>query len=157
RFVIQEITLDALSQRLNSNTQRPHEEALFECAAVLAGTILMASAVSGRGPETHDSSVTLAKLVQRIAAYRDEFYRRLVQKLPGPAGDRLRDEALQRRQPLAGARQHLNQYLARLRAVQLQHVHLARLFARMGYAEASTRQAEIVTVPSARLLCEISG
>jgi hypothetical protein len=157
RFVVREITLDALRHRLTLPSERPREEALFECAAVLAGTILMASGVSGRGPETHDSSVTLAKLVQRIAAYRDEFYRRLLEKLPGPAGDRLREEAAQRRQPLAGARQHLNQYLARLRAVQLQHVHLAQLFARMGYAEASTRQAEIVTVPSARLLCEISG
>ncbi|OYV90111.1 MAG: hypothetical protein B7Z73_06380, partial [Planctomycetia bacterium 21-64-5] len=157
RFVVQEITLDALRQRLDSPGELAREDVLFEGAAVLAGTILMASGVSGRGPETHDSSVTLAKLVPRIAAYRDEFYRRLLAKVSGPRGDRLRQEADQRHQPLAGARQHLNQCLARLRAVQLQHVHLAQIFARMGYPEASTRQAEIVAVPSARLLCEMSG
>lgn len=157
RFVVQEITLAALDDRIHSTADLPREELLFEGAAVLAGTILMASGVSGRGPDTHDSSVTLAKLVPRIAAYRDEFYRRLLAKLPGARGDRLRQEAESRRQPLAGARQHLNQCLARLRAVQLQHVHLAQIFARMGYPEASTRQAEIVAVPSARLLCEISG
>ncbi|HET6880843.1 MAG TPA: hypothetical protein VFI31_11850 [Pirellulales bacterium] len=157
RFVVQEITLAALDERVRAANDLPREELLFEGAAVLAGTILMASGVSGRGPETHDSSITLAKLVQRIAAYRDEFYRRLLAKLPGAQGDRLRAEAEARRQPLAGARQHLNQCLARLRAVQLQHVHLAQIFARMGYPEASTRQAEIVAVPSARLLCEISG
>src|SRR6185312_4518569 len=61
------------------------------------------------------------------------------------------------RQPFGGARQHLNQRLARLRAVQLQHVHLAQLFARMGYAEASSRQARVVPVASARMLCEING
>ncbi|HVA47876.1 MAG TPA: hypothetical protein VNH11_16020, partial [Pirellulales bacterium] len=157
RFVVREIALDALRQRLDSPGELAREDVLFEGAAVLAGTILMASGVSGRGPETHDSSVTLAKLVPRIAAYRDEFYRRLLAKVSGPRGDRLREEADQRHQPLAGARQHLNQCLARLRAVQLQHVHLAQIFARMGYPEASTRQAEIVAVPSARLLCEMSG
>ncbi|HVX11729.1 MAG TPA: hypothetical protein VHC22_11155 [Pirellulales bacterium] len=157
RFVVQEITLAALDERIRSVTDLPREELLFEGAAVLAGTILMASGVSGRGPETHDSSVTLAKLVPRIAAYRDEYYRRLLVKVPGQQGDRLREEATARHQPLAGARQQLNQCLARLRAVQLQHVHLAQIFARMGYPEASTRQAEIVAVPSARLLCEISG
>lgn len=157
RFVVQEITLDALRQRLESPGELEREEVLFEGAAVLAGTILMASGVSGRSPETHDSSVTLAKLVPRIAAYRDEFYRRLLARQTGTRGERLRREAEERRQPLAGARQHLNQCLARLRAVQLQHVHLAQIFARMGYPKASTRQAEIVAVPSARLLCEISG
>jgi hypothetical protein len=157
RFVVQEITLGALQQRIDTPDHLPREEALFEGAAVLAGTILMASGISGRSPDTHDSSVTLAKLVPRIAAYRDEYYRRLLQKLPGELGPRLRQEAAAQHQPLAAARQHLNQYLARLRAVQLQHVHLAQVFARMGYPQASTRQAEIVAVPSARLLCEISG
>jgi hypothetical protein len=157
RFVVQEITLGALEQRINAPGDLPREEALFEGAAVLAGTILMASGVSGRGPDTHDSSVTLAKLVPRIVAYRDAFYSRLLETLPGPHGDRLREEAVTHHQALAGARQHLNQYLARLRAGQLQHVHLAQIFARMGYPRASTRQAEIVAVPSARLLCEISG
>ena len=60
-----------------------------------------------------------------------------------------------RRQPFGGARQHLNAWLARRRASQLEHVHLAKIFARMGHAEAANRQAGIVPVASARMLCEI--
>ncbi|MGH7193062.1 MAG: hypothetical protein ACREJM_05940, partial [Candidatus Saccharimonadales bacterium] len=130
---------------------------LAESAAVLAGTILMASCMSGRGPETHDSGVTLATLVPRIAAFRDEFYERLLAEQTGSHGERLRAEAATLRQPFGGARQYLNARLARLRARQLQHVHLAQIFARMGYPAASSRHAEIVAVASARMLCEISG
>ena len=60
-----------------------------------------------------------------------------------------------RRQPFGGARQHLNAWLARRRASQLEHVHLAQIFARMGYPEAAYRQAGIVPVASARMRCEI--
>lgn len=157
RFVLQQVTLDALMDRVESPGDRPREEMLFEAAAVLAGTMLMASCTSGRGPETHDSSVTLATLVPRIAALRDQFYEQLLAGLAGPHGERLRAEAAALRQPLGGARQHLNARLARLRARQLQHVHLAQIFARMGYPEASGRHAEIVAVASARMLCELSG
>ena len=44
---------------------------------MLAGTILMASGISGEGPATFDSTITLAKLLPKIARYRDEFYERL--------------------------------------------------------------------------------
>ncbi len=157
RFVLQEVSLDALVERTLTPGELPAEEVLFEAAAVLAGTILMASGISGRGPETHDSATTLAVLVPKIAAYRDAFYVRLLSSVQGAHGERLRAEAAMLRQPFGGARQHLNQRLARLRAVQLQHVHLAQVFARMGYAEASSRQARIVPVASARMLCEING
>ena len=157
RFVLEEVTLDALVERTLSPGDLPADEVLFEAGAVLAGVMLMSSGISGRGPETHDSGTTLATLVGRIAAYRDAFYVRLLGSLQGAHGERLRAEAAALRQPFGGARQHLNQRLARLRAVQLQHVHLAQLFARMGYAEASTRQAHIVPVASARMLCEING
>ena len=40
---------------------------LCEAAAVLAGTMLMASSVSGSGPDTHDSSVSLTSLLPKIA------------------------------------------------------------------------------------------
>src|SRR5262249_25759159 len=130
---------------------------LQEAAVVLAGTILMASGVSGSGPEMHDSDTTLANLLPRIAAYRDEFYRRRLAETGGTAGDRLRSEAATLRQPFAGARHDLNSRLARLRGVQLQHVRLARLFATMGNLEATTRQAQIVPVASARMLSRISG
>ena len=109
------------------------DELLLEAAAVLGGTMLMASGTSGSGPDAHDSTTTLSTLLPRIAAYRDAFYEQFVNKLGGAHGERLRDEAIAGKQPLAGARQHLNQQLARRRAAQLEHVHLALLFARMGY------------------------
>ena len=50
---------------------------------MLAGTVLMGAGVSGAGPNYHDSTVTLSKLVPRIARYRDAFYQRLLKQLPG--------------------------------------------------------------------------
>lgn len=155
RFVVQQVTLDALMHRLHEVPHLAHEELLFEAASVLAGTILMASGISGEGPGTFDSSITLAKLLPRIARYRDEFYERLFQKTSGEHAERLKSEANERRQPFGGARQHLNAQLARKRASQLEHVHLARIFARMGHVEAATRQANVVPCASARTLCKI--
>ncbi|MCE9605828.1 MAG: hypothetical protein K8U03_13110 [Planctomycetia bacterium] len=157
RFVLQEVTLHAIWQRTKEQQEVPRAELLFEAGAVLAGTMLMASTISGNGPDAHDSSVTLSTLLPRIVRCREEFYSRLLKRVPGEQGDRLRAEAETLRQPFGGARQHLNQRLARLRAVQLQHVHLAQLFAKMGYADAARRQAQIVPVASARMLCEING
>ncbi len=155
RFVIQQCTLDAVLARMENNTELPAEEVLFEAGAVLAGTILMASGTTGGGPETHDSSVSLATLLPHIAKYRDEFYSRLFTRIQGPHRKRLEQEAAARRQPFAGARQHLNGELARLRALQMQHVHLAILFARLGFPEAATRQAEIVPAASSRMVCQM--
>ena len=155
RFVVQQVTLDALMHRLHEAPQLAAEELLFEAAAVLAGTVLMASGISGEGPATFDSTTTLAKLLPRIAKYRDEFYERLFKKTTGEHAERLRVEAAERRQPFGGARQHLNAQLARRRASQLEHVHLARIFARMGNVEAAARQANIVPCASARILCTI--
>ena len=133
----------------------PYEEILFEESAVLAGTMLMGSGISGNRPEAHDSSVTLVKLVQQIAVYRDAFYERLLAGLSGLHAERLQAEALALRQPLGGARQHFNQHLARRRAEQLQHVNLAQLFSRMGYTEAAARQVRVVPVASARMKCDM--
>jgi hypothetical protein len=155
RFVLQQSLLDALLERVDSHSELSGEELLFEASVVLAGTILMASGTSGEGPETFDSSVTLTTLLPRIAAYRDEFYRQVLDRMTGAHGERLRGEAVSLRQPFAAARQHLNGQLARRRALQLQHVHLAILFARMGYAEAAVRQANVVPTASARMLCNI--
>lgn len=155
RFIVQQMTLDGLLERVEDAKPKEREELLFEAAAVLAGTILMASGTSGSGPDAHDSSVTLANLLPQIAAYRDEFYSQLVETCAGKRADRLRAEAKNNRQPLAGARQHLNHFLARRRASQLEHVHLAILFARMGYPEAARRQAAVIPVASARMICEI--
>ena len=155
RFVLQQVTLDTLLERLDEPTGLPREELQFEAAAVLAGTMLMASGVSGSGPDTHDSGTSLATLMPRIAAYRDQFYVALLGALKGAHGERLRAEAEALRQPFAATRQHLNARLVRLRAAQLEHVHLAQIFARMGQPEASMRQAHVVPVASGRMLCEI--
>jgi len=155
RFVLQQVTLDGLLSRTEQRSDLAREELLFEAASVLACTMLMGSGVTGDGPEAHDSATTLGILVGRIAAYRDAFYERLLGRLSGPHAERLRAEARTLRQPFGGVRQHLNQSLARRRAQQLQHVHLARLFARMGYTGAAAEQAAVVPVASARMRCEI--
>ncbi len=155
RFVVQQVTLDVLLQRVLEPGELDREEMLVEAAAVLAGTILMASGTSGSGPDAHDSATTLSTLLPRIAAYRDAFYQQFIARLDGAHGERLRAEAVSGKQPLAGARQYLNQQLARRRASQLEHEHLALLFARMGYPVAAMRQAKVVSVASARMACEI--
>jgi hypothetical protein len=155
RFVVQQVTLDALMRRLTDVTDIPYDELLFEAAAVLAGTILMASGISGDGPATFDSTITLSKLLPKIARYRDEFYQRLFERVGGDHAERLRIEAAEKRQPFGGARQHLNAQLARQRASQLEHVHLARIFARMGHTRAARHEADIVPCASARMQCQI--
>ena len=78
RFVVQQVTLDALLERVDDRRASiPREELLFEAAAVLAGTILMASGTSGGSPAAHDSTTTLSTLLPQIAAYRDAFYQQL--------------------------------------------------------------------------------
>ncbi len=155
RFVVQQTLLDALLERVETQTDLPAEELLREASVVLAGTILMASGTSGSGPEAFDSATTLSNLLPRIAQYRDDFYRQVMSGMTGPHAERLKSETVSLRQPFAAARQHLNTALARRRALQLQHVHLAILFARMGYAAAAMRQANIVPTASARMLCKI--
>jgi hypothetical protein len=155
RFVVQQVTLDALMKRLTDTPDIPQSELLFEAASVLGGTILMASGISGDSPATFDSSVTLSKLLPKIARYRDQFYERLFAKVTGDHAERLKAEAAERRQPFGGARQHLNAQLARQRASQLEHVHLAKIFARVGHIEAAQREANVVPCASARMQCQI--
>jgi hypothetical protein len=155
RFVVQQAALEAMMDRLKNHGKITDKEVLFEEAAVLAGTILMGSGVSGSRPNAHESTVSLATLVQKIADYRDAFYQRLLARLDGAHAQRLNREADALKQPLGGARQHFNHYLAQRRAEQLQHVHLAQLFARMGYVEAARRQVRVVPVAAARMLCDM--
>jgi hypothetical protein len=155
RFVVRPVTLEGLLERAERTPDRDRGELLFEAAAVLAGTILMAAGISGAGPSSHDSFTTLSTLMPKIARYRDAFYVRLLETRPGPHGERLRRELTTSRQHFGGARQALNQYLARQRAAQLQQRHLALLFAEMGYAEASRRQAAQIPAASIRILSEL--
>lgn len=156
RFVVQQTLLESLLERIESlQPNIPREELLEEAAVVLVGTMLMASGTTGNGPECHDSSVTLSTLLPIIAGYRDEYYRSVLDRMQGPHADRLRNEIKSLRQPFAGARQHLNAQLARRRALQLQHVHLAILFARLGYPQSALQQADIIPAVSARMTCQL--
>ncbi len=159
RYVARQITLDALLDRVTNPGALERSEALVEAAAVFAGTLLMATAMSGSGPGVHDSATTLATLVPRVAQLRDAFYKQLLVRLgdTGPHGARLRQEATALRQPFGGARQHLNSYLARQRALQLQQRHLSLLFADMGYADAAREEATRIPAASARTMSEIHG
>ncbi|MHB1423805.1 MAG: hypothetical protein ACYC3I_11540 [Gemmataceae bacterium] len=155
RYVVRKISLDALLERINAPGPLPRAELLQEGAAVLAGTLLMATGISGYGPTAHDSTTTLATLLPRIARYRDVFYEHLLKRLEGPHAARLRDELATTRQAFGGARQHLNAYLARHRAMQLQQRYLALLFAEMGHPQASRDEARRIPAVSVRLLSEI--
>jgi hypothetical protein len=157
RYVLRQVTLEALLDRVDQPGDAAPDEVLFEAAAVLAGTMLMATGISGSGPATHDSTTTLATLMPRIARYRDAFYAHLLETMSGPHAARLRQEEKTTRQPFGGARQHLNQYLARHRALQLQQRQLALLFAEMGYPHASQKEAGRIPAASVRLFSEILG
>lgn len=155
RFVLQQIAIDAMAERLENHGRLPREQVLFEEAAVLAGTMLMGSGVSGNRPEIHDSTVTLGNLLPRIALYRDAFYEKLLGKLKGPHAQRLKKEVALLKQPFGEARQHFNHYMTNRRAKQLQHVHLAQFFAALGCDQDAMKHATAVSVASARMTCEI--
>jgi hypothetical protein len=157
RYVLRQVTLEALLDRVDHPGDTDSAEVLFEAAAVLAGTMLMATGISGSSPATHDSTTTLATLMPRIARYRDAFYAHLLETMSGPHAERLRQEEKTTRQPFGGARQHLNQYLARHRALQLQQRQLALLFAEMGYPQASQKEAARIPAASVRLFSDILG
>ncbi|TVQ01561.1 MAG: hypothetical protein EA381_05310 [Planctomycetaceae bacterium] len=157
RYVVRQVVLVALLDRVREDCgpEMSAEELLEEAAGVLAGTILMGCGISGWGPTAYSSDVTLKSLMDPIATYRDEFYHDLIGRLSTRHQQRLRKEMRIRRQPFGAARQHLNASLAQLRAKQLQHVQLARIYARMGYPDAAQKQADAVPVTSARLMCRI--
>lgn len=156
RFVLRQVVLDGLLQRIAEQDYHPlGEEYLEEAAVVLAGTILMASGVTGGSLQAHDSSVSLTNLVPRIARLREAFYQRALQKTRGTHAERLQQEAQTMRQPFGGARRHLNQVLARGRALQLQNRHLALFLAELGYPAGSRRRIAGTAPASVRLLTEI--
>ena len=155
RFVVRAVILDALRDWISQAHDVPADEQVSEASAVLAGTMLMASSVSGSGPDTHDSNVSLTSLLPKIARQRDAFYARLLQTMKGKHADRLRREAQVVQQPFGRIRQHLNLYLAHYGCRQMQRAHLAYLFARMGYAAAAREQAAIIPAAATRFETEI--
>lgn len=159
RFVLIESTIRSIFARTSGNLAEeygiPQEELLQEASAVMAGTLLMGSAVSGWGPGARTSADTFATLLPKVAKIRDTFYQQLLDRTPNPHAIRLRKEEKVLHQPFAAARQYFNRNLARQRAEQYQNVQLARLYAWMGYSDASSEMVLKVNVPSARMRCEI--
>jgi len=160
RFVLHQVTLDGILQRLESAytgesdvSSVPYDELLYEAGAILAGTMLMGAGISGDHTHTYDSNSSLTTLMPHIAGYRDRFYEFLMSRIPSKMRPRLEQEMKRLHQPFGGARQSLNKQLAKKRADQLQRFHLARTLARMGYFAAAKRQADIISVASARILC----
>ncbi|MDR0337922.1 MAG: hypothetical protein LBI18_12615, partial [Planctomycetaceae bacterium] len=162
RFVVHQVTVDGILRRIeNAYTGEseaatiPADELLYEAGAVLAGTMLMGSGVCGDTPHTYDSETSLTDLMPIIAGYRDRFYDQLAEKIPDKMKIRIQAEKQRLFQPFGGCRQDLNRQLAKRRADQLQRMHLARIFARMGYSKAAEHQTDVISVASARMLTQI--
>lgn len=153
RFIIRKIIFDALIEWVSYQVDQ--DEAIFDAGAVLCGTILMASAISGDGPACHDSTITLTSLLPLVARQRDDFYSRLMSSQDGSRAKRLMAEAKATQQPFGHVRQALNLHLAHYGARQVQFRQLANIYARMGHAEAARDQAAIIPSVSARFECEV--
>ena len=156
RFVIRQEMLDIVLERVGAATREARPGRMLEAAAVTAGSILVASGVSGRGPEAHDSSSTFQTLIPRLARCRDAFYIDFLSHVGNSEQARLQEAATADGQPFNSARQHLNETLSRQNGVLRIRTCLAEIFARLGYFDASKRQVEQVPVASARVRCDIT-
>jgi hypothetical protein len=156
RIVVRHLIMEAIAewQRIRRDDYDP-DEAISEGAAVLSGTMLMASGVTGGGPGAHDSSKRLGDLLPGIAKYRDQFYRTLQDRLPQAHQARLAKEEKQVRQPFGRVRQFLNTWMARQRAHQVQQQALATLFARLGLPGCSTVESRRIQVLAPRFMSDI--
>jgi hypothetical protein len=159
RFVLHREILEALWEWLEreSNGSAADSDQLFDASAALAGTMLLASGISGSGPASHGSDVTLGTLVPRIAACRDRFYASLLATASGSRADRLRQTAQRFQQPFGDVRQYLNRYLTRRKAEQRLRHHLARMYARIGYIDASRSEAQHIPTTRVRMQCELEN
>ncbi len=158
RFVLRKIILDALVDWIHQQTvleKVPYEEVLFDASAALSGTILMASSISGDAPDTFDSNVSLSTLLPVVARHRDFFYEHLMEKTSGKRAKRLAEVKQKTRQPFGHVRHALNIFLSTHGARQVRNRELALMYARMGFAEQSRKQAEIIPAASIRFEAEI--
>jgi hypothetical protein len=155
RFVLRKIVLDALLDWIAQQQKLSEEERYYDAAAVLSGTMLMASSISGSGPESHDSGVNLISLLPKVARQRDAYYERLMIEAKGARRTRLRREAKLTQQPFGHIRQHLNIVLARHGAAQVQDRHVSGIYAQLGYPQAAREQSARVPAASARFETEI--
>ena len=158
RFVIQQTTLDILLDRVTWAKSETKNQKLFESAAALAGTMLMASAVSGNGPDAYTSDISLGQLLPVIARFREAFYDHLLaveKNNPHVYSKKLVAEAEEIHQPFGGVRRFLNTQLSRRRAQQLEYLHLAMIYARINKSEAAQRQILFVPAASTKIRCEL--
>ncbi|MEZ6128838.1 MAG: hypothetical protein R3C59_09160 [Planctomycetaceae bacterium] len=157
RFVVRSIILNSLQHWMETSDDIPAEERLFDASAVLAGTILMASAISGSGPDTYDSSISLTSLLPVVARQRDRFYQTLLETSSGSRRKRLLASAEESRQPFGHVRHQLNMYLSQYGASQVQHRHLAAFYASLGFEKAACEEATTIPCASARFESEIQS
>lgn len=157
RFVVRRLILDSLLDWACGGRGEPDPARLFDASVVLCGTILMASAISGSGPQTYDSGVSLTTLLPIVARQRDNFYETLLQLAEGENGRRLRRLSRETRQPFGHVRHELNMHLAKYGADQVQHRHLSWMYASMGFEEASCQEASVIPCLSARFESEIQS
>lgn len=157
RFVIRRIILDSLQHWMDNTSEIPAEERLFDASAVLAGTILMASAISGSGPDTYDSSISLTSLLPLVARQRDRFYQSLLETSTGQRRKRLTVSAEESRQPFGHVRHQLNMYLSQYGASQVQHRQLAAFYASLGFEDAACEEASVIPCASARFESDLQS
>jgi len=155
RFVIRKLILDSLLAWIDENKEIPLQERLQDAAAVLSGTMLMASSISGAGPDTHSGDTSLTSLLPKVARQRDDYYNRLLSSASGQRAERLAKEAQQSQQPFGHIRHYLNLHLARYGAQQVQHRQLSRIYARMGFSSAARCEAAVIPCTSVRFECEL--
>ncbi|MFH5804897.1 hypothetical protein [Alienimonas sp. DA493] len=141
RFVLRRPVLGAIQRWVERDGDGPHAERLFDGSAALAGTVLMAAAVSGRDPHAHDSAASLMTLLPRIAALRDRFYEWLIDSQTGERANRLAEVTKRTRQPFGHVRQYLNLSLSDLTARQAQGRTVATQYARLGQPDAAREEA----------------
>ena len=158
RFVIQQTTLNVLLDRVTWSNPGEKQQKMYESSAALVGTILMASAVSGNGPEAYTSDISLGKLLPAIAGFREAFYANLIETQKNQQfefSENIVNESQRLRQPFGGVRRFLNTQLSRRRAQQLECLHLAMIYAQMNRSEAAQRQVSFVPATSAKIRCEL--
>lgn len=155
RFVLHDVHINSILARVQEGPPSETEERLFEAAAVLAGTMLMASGICGDRPGGILSTVQIDRWLQGVARLRDRFYAELLERCSGPRRMRLEEEARQLRQPFGGTRQSLNQRLSHYRSQELCAAAWAHCFARMGAVEEARRWMERIHSGAARIRCEI--
>ena len=141
RFVLRRPVLTAIQRWVDRDGEGSTEERLFDGSAALAGTVLMAAAVSGRDPHAHDSASSLMVLLPQIAALRDRFYDWLIESQSGARAKRLAAVTKRTRQPFGHVRQYLNLSLSDLTARQAQGRTVATQYARLEQPEAAREEA----------------